>query len=396
VQVKFRISGCGTAAVVALSLALPLSAAEGTRVIGFGPVQTATAGAGIASPQDSTWMAFNPAALIEVGERIDVDAEVVHPSDSVTPAGALGNTSSGTLDDSRNIIIPDLTSAQPLAGGVLGLGLYTIGGLAIDLPASRSSIGEAGGFDHRAAADFLSVAAAYGHEIVDGWAIGLSLIGDYADFRSDGLTSTGTETSGHYALDHALGAGFSIGVHKRWSSLSVGAAYTSRQWMQRFDMYRDLLAASFDQPQILQLGLAWRPVEWLEPLLDYRFIDWHGVPLYGDAATGFGWRSQNIFKVGANIHAYQGLELHTGFSYGRSPIGPGEVFDNALSPLITEAHLCAGLTWDVTHNYRVQLAYLHAFRNTMTDNGADAGGNGAGTQISLTVDEVSMGLGCSF
>ncbi len=43
-------------ALLALSViaALPITGAEGTRTVGFGPAQTATAGAGIASPQDSS------------------------------------------------------------------------------------------------------------------------------------------------------------------------------------------------------------------------------------------------------------------------------------------------------------------------------------------------------
>jgi long-chain fatty acid transport protein len=375
-----------------LALALPLDAAEGMRVIGFGPDQTATSGAGLASPQDSTWLAINPASLVELGGRIDIDASDIHPTDSLTPAGPIGNHSDGSLDDSRNIILPDLTAAEPVAGGVLGLGIYTIGGLAIDLPAARSTIGEAGGFDRRAAADVLTAAIGYGHEVVAGWAIGAALLGDYADFRSDGLTRFGTETQGDYRLDHALGAGFSLGIHKHWSDVSVGIAYTSRQWMQRFGMYRDLLDSSFDQPQIVQIGIAWRPTSWLEPLLDYRYIDWHGVKVFGDANTGFGWKSQNIFKIGLHAHASDSVTVHAGFSYGRSPIDSSEVFTNGLSPLITEAHLSIGVTWEISAQYHVECAYLHGFRNTLTDNGSDAGGAGAGTQITLAVDEVSLGL----
>jgi hypothetical protein len=229
--------------LLALSIiaALPSAGAEGTRTVGFGPAQTATAGAGIASPQDSSWLAINPASLVELGSRADADLALFRPSDSETPAGALGNTSAGRQEDVQNIYVPDLSTAQPLAGGVLGFGIFTVAGLAIDYPAARSVFGQAGGFDHRAAARFVSAELGYGREVLDGWAVGATLIGDYEDFQSDSLTRFGTETAGGYALDHALGAGFALGLHKRWQEVSVGADYTSRQWMQRLTRYRDLL-----------------------------------------------------------------------------------------------------------------------------------------------------------
>ncbi len=279
---------------------------------------------------------------------------------------------------------------------MLGFGIFTVAGLAIDYPAARSVFGQAGGSTVAPPRASCRPSWAGGREVLDGWAVGATLIGDYEDFQSDSLTRFGTETAGGYALDHALGAGFALGLHKRWQEISIGADYTSRQWMQRLTRYRDLLDGSFDQPQLVQLGLAWRALPWLEALIDYRFIDWHEVKVYGDSTTGFGWRNQQVFKVGANLAAGPGLTVRTGFSYGRSPIDQSEAFTNALSPLISEAHAAIGVSWDITPRYRYNLTYLHAFRNSLSDNGSDAGGAGNGTRISLAVDELSMGLGCAF
>ena len=55
------------------------TAAEGTRLLGAGAAQMGTAGAGVASPQDSNWIALNPAGLVQVHAEVRraVDARAV-------------------------------------------------------------------------------------------------------------------------------------------------------------------------------------------------------------------------------------------------------------------------------------------------------------------------------
>jgi len=65
----------------------------------------------------------------------------------------------------------------------------------------------------------------------DGWAAGVALNFDYVDFRSDSLTTGLAETSGSYDREHAMGAGFSLSAYRRWEDWSLGACYTSHQWI---------------------------------------------------------------------------------------------------------------------------------------------------------------------
>jgi long-chain fatty acid transport protein len=372
----------------------PLSAAEGTRLIGTGPVQVGTAGAGVASPQNSSWLSLNPAGLVAVSGRADVSSDIINGRVEYSPRGALANEAAGDMDDSVVVFAPAATWVSSADGEAIALGFYTVSGLAMRLPESRSSIAAAGGgYDRRAEQRFVTLSGAYARTIAEGLSLGLAVNFDYVDFRSDSITTGLSETAGDDELDSALGAGFSLSLYQRWERWSIGATYTSRQWMQTLDSYADLFAGPADQPQVLQVGVAWRPLSWLEPLLDYRFIDWDSVALFGDSAKGLHWRDQHVFKLGCNAQIDPDLQLRAGLSYGRSPITEAAVFTNALSPLISEWHATLGLGWKPAPAWDLQIAYLHAFKNELTDDGGDVQGLAQGSRISLEVDSIVLGLG---
>ena len=168
--------------------------------------------------------------------------------------------------------------------------------------------------------------------------------------------------------------------------------------MQTWDKYRDLFAGTPDQPPVLQVGLAWRPLAWLEPLLDYRWINWSSVATYGAevADHGLGWRDQHIIKLACNAHVRENLMLRAGVSYGRSPITESVAFANGLSVLTTEWHASLGVGWQCNKEWDIQASYLHGFKNEVTDNGDDAGGFAKGTVIGLEVDALIVGVGWKY
>ncbi len=370
------------------------SAAEGTRLLGAGAAQMGTAGAGVASPQDANWLALNPAGLVHVTSDAVMSCEIINGRSTETPQGALGNTAAGTMKDSVVVFAPSVAWVRASDGQALALGFYTVSGLALELPAARSAPGAAGGYDRRAEERFVTTSAAYARTVAKGLSLGMALNFDYVDFRSDSMTLSGAETAGAFTMDRSLGAGFSLSLLKRWEQWSVAATYTSRQWMQGFSRYADLFAGTPDQPQVVQLGVAWRPLPWLEPLLDYRFIDWDSLALYNDGtAKSLGWRDQHIIKLACNAHIQPDLVLRAGVSYGRSPITESVAFTNGLTNLVSELHATVGVGWKPSPAWDVQFAYLHAFKKEVTDNGTDAFGLARGTSIGLEVDSLTLGAG---
>lgn len=370
------------------------AAAEGTRLLGAGAAQMGTAGAGVASPQDSNWIALNPAGLVQVHDGASISMETIYGRSTESTQGALGNAAAGTMTDSVVVFAPSVTWVRVEDGQALAIGFVTVSGLALELPAARSSFGAAGGYDRRAEERFVTTSVAYARTVADGLSLGVALNFNYVDFRSDSLTVGLTQTAGAFQLDRALGAGFSLSLLKRWEQVSVAATYTSRQWMQSLDRYADLLDGTPDQPHVVQVGVAWRPLSWLEPLLDYRFIGWSSLGLYGnDSAKGLHWRNQQIIKLGCNAHVQPDLVVRAGVSYGRSPITESEAFTNGLSNLVTEVHATVGVGWKPSSAWDIQVSYLHAFKNTVVDNGDDAFGLAAGSSIALEVDSLTVGVG---
>jgi long-chain fatty acid transport protein len=195
---------------------LPAAAAEGTRLIGTGPVQVGTAGAGVASPQNSSWLSLNPASLVDVSGRVDVSSDIINGRVEVAPQGALGNASNGTMEDSVVVFAPAMTWVKSADGEAFALGFYTVSGLAMTLPEGRSSPGAAGGFDTTAEQRFMTTSAAYARTIADGLSVGLAVNLNYVDFHSDSVTLAGVETSGNNQLDSSLGGGFVLSAYQRW------------------------------------------------------------------------------------------------------------------------------------------------------------------------------------
>ncbi len=368
---------------------VPNYAAEGTRLIGTGPIQVSTAGAGVAAPQNSSWLSLNPAGLVGLSDSVDVSTDVIQGRASLTPNGLLGNNTAGRIEDDVVVYAPASTVVNKInENDTIALGFYTVSGLAVGYPSSRSSPGAAGGFDRRAEQRFITTSAAYARRVTDQLSAAHALNLNYVDLRSDSNVASGAQTSGTFDMDSALGAGFSLSLFQHFDQVSFGAMYTSRQWMETLERYRDAFVGTPDQPQVFQVGVAWRPVAWFEPLLDYRFIDWSSVKFYGQ---GLRWRDQHVVKLAGIAHVNSDLTIRGGISYGRSPITESEVFINGLSPLISEWHTTLGVGWQASPAWDIQLTYLHAFENTLTDNGSDGFGNG--THISLEVDAIVAGVG---
>jgi long-chain fatty acid transport protein len=378
---------------LAFGVIASVPASEGTLAVATGPAQLGAAGNGSASPQDSTWLSMNPATLVGMADRIDVGSEMAWARQTLEPAGALGNASAGRMSDRETVILPYATVVGHRGDDTLALGVYTVGGLTVDFPHARSLPGAfQGDVDRRGQLYEYRAALAYGRSIA-GWNVAVALNLDYQQFRSDGVTATGAETTGDYRRDSASGAGFQVGVFRRWNDIAVDVGYTSRQWMKRLDDYRDLFSSSLDEPQIVRAGIAWRVLPWLEPVLDYHFIDWKDIDAYG---SDLGWKNQHVVGVGVNAHVHPEVTLRAGVSYGNSPIDEGHVFLNGVSPLIATTHAGIGADWRPTDRFDLGVALMHTFKRTLTDDGSDVGGAGQGTKVSFVLSSVSVDLGYVF
>ena len=383
---------------VAMAAAVPLFATEGINLIGIGPVQQGTAGAGVASAKDSSWLILNPAGLVDLQPSMDTSLQVFAPVRTIDSTMSFA----GKQEDDSMFVIPTISTAFGCCqgeNGFIGLGVYGTSGMGVDY-----SFGRVGGdsnsdgipdmaqnmVDQMTELSVAKITATYAYRFGDsGLSVGVGPILVISRFRTDMLDATFTPSSGKW--DTAYGFGGIFGVNQHLGRLSLGASYMSEQKMSDFDGYASLFNDALDLPQQLTVGAAYNVLDNLELVLDYRWIGWGELNTMGDQ---FGWENQHIIKAGVTWGVSDALTLRSGISYGKSPINEGSAFGNALFPAIMETHFTCGAsyTWET---WSAHVAYIHAFEESITANGDDMGpmgGMAAGTEISMYQNSLTLGV----
>lgn len=351
-----------------LAAALTSFATEGINLIGIGPVQQGTAGAGVASAKDSTWLLLNPAGLTDVNRQLDASFQIFAPYRTV-------NYGTGKQSDDSVFYIPSISTSFGCCRsdtGYAGVGFYGTSGMGV-----KYGDGPLGSETELAVG---KLTATYAQDLGNGWSVGAGPVLVLMMFRTDMMGQS-------LEWDQSLGAGAVVGVNKTVSDrLKIGASYLTEQYMTELDEYETLLTDSLNQPQQLTVGAAYHVQTNLEVALDYRWIGWGQLETFGDQ---FGWEDQNIVKAGVTWNANARLTLRAGISHGNSPIDDGtDTFLNALFPAIMETHLTTGFSYRFDR-FRLDAAYTHALDASRTD-------SATGTSISMNQNSLTIGAGWTF
>jgi long-chain fatty acid transport protein len=387
------------AAAVALALASGSAfATNGYFSHGYGTKSKGMAGAGVALPQDSLAAATNPAGLVQVGNRLDAGAALFMPfrGYKADPAGPSPNTVYGTgsdIDSDREMfLVPHFGYNTMLdANSSVGIAVYGNGGLNTfyrGTDTGGAGVFGAGGippnFDGNTGVDLMQllVAPTYSRKINDKVSFGVSAILAYQRFKAFGLAPFGGSSSDPTALsnnnyDDSFGFGGRIGIQAEVSpTLTLGASYQSKIYMDEFDKYAGLFAeqGDFDIPSNFTIGLAFKPNSKWTVAADIQHIMYSdvasisnpisnffvGAALGDDNGPGFGWDDMTIFKVGAQYAYSSDLTLRGGVSYGDQPIPSSEVLFNILAPGVMEWHLTAGATKKLSSDSELSFSVMYA------------------------------------
>lgn len=219
--------------VAGLTLALAVTgrATEGVNLIGIGPVQQGTAGAGVASAKDSTWLILNPAGLTDVRRGVDTSFQYFAPSRTINSAA---NPGSGTQKDDSGFVIPSVSASFGCcrgATGYMGIGIYGTSGMGVDYGQPR--VAGATGDTHTELA-ITKLTLTYAQAFDNGFSIGAGPVLVLSRFRTD-MFNPGTGLSESDDWDTAVGIGAIIGVNQKIGDrLKAGASYMSEQFMTEF------------------------------------------------------------------------------------------------------------------------------------------------------------------
>jgi long-chain fatty acid transport protein len=438
------------AAAVAAALApCVASATDGYFSHGYGMKAKGRGGASTAMTTDAFGGAVNPATMVFVGDRLDLGLDWFRPDRSASRTGSAGG--SGMLDGSAdgneagNFLIPEFGYNKMLNPTLsLGITVYGNGGMNTDYKGGQLDQGVCqGGAPNGVRVNLLCGSGNLGVDLSQlifaptlGWkfaptqSIGVSPLIGYQKFEAYGLDAFGPISSDPQHLtnkghDTTWGAGLRVGYFAQlMPTFAVGAAYSTKI-SGKFEEYRGLFAeqGKFDIPENWNVGVAWKTAPGFTIALDYQRILYSKVKSVGNPSTapgcapgfpagpgtgaaclgasessiGFGWEDIGAWKLGVEYQWNPQLLLRAGYNRSDNPIQARDVTFNILAPGVVQDHMTLGFTYSVTPTSEITMAYMHAFKNSVSGPANNPYFNVGGTEtISLAEDSLGIAWGIRF
>lgn len=406
-------------------------ASNGYFADGYSARNQAMAGSGTAMAQDSIAPAINPAGLVFVGDRTDLELELFSPFREYRVNGAPSMTSGsfplqeGTVESDSNFF-PLATlgwSKQLSAHQSIGLAMYGNGGMNTDYkplanPLCAGLGGGNGSFcGGRTAMDMAQafIVGTYAHSFDNGrYSLGISPIFAAQTFKLRGIGAFGSFSTDSNSLsdrgrDYSFGAGFRIGGQAElMPGVKLGASYKSRIYMSNFERYQGLFAQQgrFDIPDSFNVGLAWEMDDALTAAFDVEHIRYseikavgtpmaalfQGAKLGAGNSPGFGWNDMTIYKFGLQWQQNADWIWRGGVSYGQQPIEGSEVMLNILAPGIQEWHLTGGFSYKLNKDDELSFSCMYSPRKTISGPNPMS----PGQNVELSMEQFSLRLGWSW
>jgi len=431
---------------LAVVIAIPTSAfaTNGYFLIGYGAKSRSMGGVGVAYGQDGLAAGANPAAMADVkidgAMRFDVGGELFRPKrafnhDSATlESGFPGSDSAVNHKSGSNLFLIPSMGAIYKFNRKLTMGLAVVGAGANTrydqtVPGKPDCLDgqqtpEQGNPDGVGSTGFnfnclgsqtagvnliqMQMLPSFAYKVNKNHTVGASLAIGVQTFRAYGLQSFGLDGLGYTDGDNLTNEGndwsYGAGVRLGWlgkfldKRLTLGANYSSRVYMSKFDKYSDLFAeqGSFDIPENFSLGLAVKATDQLTIAFDYQKIYYSDVASVGnpgpdasnpseffpsgcqslpdgtntcmlgrDDGMGFGWNDADVYKIGFNYDYNSNWSFRAGYNYAKAPMDDDQILFNFLAPAVVEHHATLGLSYRPSRNIEWSANYSHAFENTV-------------------------------
>ncbi len=408
------------AMAVVAALPAPALATDGYFAHGYGMKAKGMGGAATAVVFGTMAGAVNPAQMVLFGNGADLGADLFGPRRGAertsNPFGLNGSVDS----DSLWFAMPEAGFNRMIGARTsVGITLYGNGGMSTNyatgqIAANRCGMGApasnllCGPSRLGINLEQMIVAPTIAFRLGARQAIGVSPLLAYQRFRAEGLHAF-TAMSAAPANVTNLGndSSFGLGVRVGWMAelsdrVSIGAAFSPKVKMSAFDKYKGLFAeqGGFDLPANFNTGIAVRPTSSTLLAVDYQRINYSGVksvgnpssaraPLGSDDGPGFGWKDVNVIKIGAELAVSRDLTLRGGYNHSDNPVQSANVTFNILAPGVVQDHLTAGFTFNAGRGLDVNVAYMHAFDNSVSGAAMMMPGGGLET---VRMHENSLGL----
>jgi len=370
------------------------NATNGMNPEGTGVKDRGMGGAGVAMANAAASVTINPAAVTNVGKRMDVSFGLFSPNPrSYTLTGNLAGLDTTQESDKNTFLIPFFGMTFPIDNkSAWAFIINANGGMNTDYPNNAfptfpPNATEGTGIN----LEQLFVTATYGYKVTPKVSLGITGIYAYQRFKATGLQAFDspafTVAPGYLTsngTDNASGFGVKVGIQADvGNNVTVGASYQSKISMSKFDKYKGLFAdqGELDIAPTWSAGLAWKQSDKLTIALDYLYIDYGsvhaignstntfdpGVVLFGSTdGPGFGWKSINVFKLGFEYAYNDTWTWRAGWNHGDNPIGSDQVTVNFLAPGVIEDHMTLGFTRKLDQHSELSADFVHSFNNSVS------------------------------
>ena len=389
------------------------------------------AGAATAMTEDSFGGANNPATMVFVGDRFDIEADLFRPVRSASSSGGTSqygpfNTNGDVKSNNELFLIPSFGYNRMIdSNKSVGVTFYANGGMNTEYPASSNGTLSGNGFGFGQGilgGDLMQaiLAPTFAIKPTDNQSVGVSVLMAYQEFKAYGVNGFSNYSVASTALtdngkESSTGLGIRLGylakLNNQWS---VGASYSPKITMTKFNQYKGLFAdgGSFDIPENYTLGLAFKPIPKMTLALDYQRINYAGVPALGDpqgnlvinpqtmqatsgllgSANGaaFGWSNVNVYKFGLQYDYSSAWTLRAGYSKNNNPVSSANVQFNIIAPAVITDHATLGATYKMDKSNELHFSFMHAFNNSVSGLGMN------GQAITIKMKEDQLGFGYSY
>ena len=398
-------------------------ATNGDNLIAIGPIARAMGGVGIAAPQDSISAVFaNPAGMCFApfcnATTFDFAGTLFMPKVDGAVIQASGTTQASS-DDSV-YAIPAIGLSVPInktfPSWRFGIAAYGVSGLGVDYRASALDNPSAFGPYPLISGEYtqlqiMKFAPALAVQALDNLSLGLALHIDYAslDLRDGSSPNYG------YGLQAGL-------IYTLTDEITLGTSYitaqtTNHKNIKDFDGVNGRDDLELEAPQQLGFGIAYNLLDPAKLLIeaDAKWLNWSDAKGYKD----FDWDDQWVYALGVQFRPTEMLTLRAGYSYSKNPVKEHDGFDGTGTPTnvkvvqgstfptyyyetfriigfpaIVEKHLTFGIGIQVAPTVTVNLGYMHAFEETISETGTDF--TGAPVTLESTLSEQSYDFGLTW
>lgn len=380
-------------------------ATNGMFLPGYGAKSLGMGGVGVAYAQDSLAAASNPAGIVDVGTRADVNFGLLNPERHSFSGNSAGSYVQfpkyfdGEAESKNHLyLLPSMGFTMAWDDKIsIGIAMVANGGGNTTYEPNIFASPALPGIEvaQTLGVDLIQllIPMTVAYKVTDDQAIGLSFVlgaqrfsaRGLESFTNFGINSDELNFSGN-GNDYVIGGGVRVGWRGKFFNerLTLGATYAGKINMQKFGRYKGLFAnhGDLDVPANYAVGLAFKPTEDITLAMDVQRTLYAEVPSIGnrgpsrgsvlptvedqgkklglDRGMGFGWTNQTVYKYGVDYKYNQNLTIRAGYNFGKSPIPDDQLAFNLLLPAASEHHFTVGFTYEMADGNEITMSALHS------------------------------------